>query len=119
MSARRMHASLVAATLMIAALGTAHAQPAPAATGADCSYVEIAATNAKDAKDASFDAELKPLEKKLKKPPFTSWNTFKKLSAGAPKLSANKPETLKLNQSTATVMLRGRTAARVELDVTL
>jgi hypothetical protein len=117
MSARFLVATLMVAMLAPQALAQPPAQaPAPAA---ECSYVEIAATNVKDAKDASIDAELKALEKKLKKPPFTAWNTFKKLSSGAPTLTVNKPETLKLKQATASVMLRGRSNNRVELDITM
>lgn len=100
------------AALVAAALAT----PAYAQDAATCSYVEISATTSKD---GVIDPELKPLEKKLKKPPFTAWNSFKKLSAGAPALARNKPESLKLEQATATVMLRDRSAKRVELSVTL
>lgn len=105
---------LVGAALIL----TAFAQPAYAGD-ADCSYVEITATNAKTAKDATIDVDLKPLEKKLKKPPFTAWNTFKKLSSGMSPLTKNKPETLKLKQATASVMLRDRSPKRVELTITL
>jgi len=92
----------------------------PAFAGdADCDYVEITATNAKDAKDASIDPELKAVEKKLKKAPFTAWNTFKKLSSGTLTLTANKPDTLKLKQGSSTVMLRGRNPKKVELTVTM
>ena len=97
---------------------TAFAEPAFAGD-ADCRYVEITATNAKNAKDATLDVDLKPLEKKLKKPPFTAWNNFKKLSAGTSPLTKNKPETLKLKQATASVMLRDRSPKRVELTITL
>jgi hypothetical protein len=86
------------------------------ADDAQCDYVEISATNAKD---ASIDADLKPLEKKLKKPPFTAWNTFKKLSGGATALTKNKAQTLKLGQGSASVMLRDRTPKRLELTITM
>jgi hypothetical protein len=102
------------AALAIAALTS------PAFAGdADCEYVEIAATSAKDAKDASIDPELKPLEKKLKKAPFTAWNAFKKLSSGPISLTKNTAETLKLKQGSSSVMLRDRTPKRVELTVTM
>jgi hypothetical protein len=83
---------------------------------AECSYIEIAATNDKA---ASIDPDLKPLEKKLKKPPFTAWNTFKKLSGGSSSLTKNKAETIKLKQGGASLMLRDRSAMRVELTVTM
>lgn len=100
------------AALALVALGT------PAYAGdADCDYVEIAASNSKDG--AAFDAELKPLEKKLKKPPFTAWNTFKKLSSGTSSLTKNKAETLKLKQGSASIMVRDRSPKRVELTVSM
>jgi hypothetical protein len=107
----------LAATALVAS--TALASHAAYAGDAECTYVEITATMNKDAKDATIDADLKPLEKKLKKPPFTAWNTFKKLSGGTASLVKNKPETLKLKQATATVMLRDRNPKRVELTVSL
>jgi hypothetical protein len=109
-----MSSRFLLAALAVAALTT------PAFAGdAECDYVEIAATNAKDAKDATIDADLKAVEKKLKKPPFTAWNTFKKLSAGKLTLDANKAATLSLKQGSSSVMLRGRTPKRVELTVTM
>ena len=109
-----MRSRFLIAALAVAALTT------PAYAGdAECDYVEIAATNAKDVKDATIDADLKAVEKKLKKAPFTAWNTFKKLSSGTLSLVANKSETLKLKQGSSSVMLRGRTPKRVELTVTM
>lgn len=109
-----MTSRLSLAAIVVAALGL-HASAALAGD-AECSYVEIAATNAKD---GTVDPDLKPLEKKLKKPPFTAWNSFKKLSSGDASLSKNKVETLKLKAGSATIMLRDRSAKRVELTVTM
>lgn len=50
-------------------------QPPPAATAADCQVFEIKATN----DEGGVDAALRPLARKLKKPPFSSWKTFKLL----------------------------------------
>ena len=106
-----MRSRFCLAMLAVAALA------APAfADDAQCDYVEISATNAKD---ASIDADLKPLEKKLKKPPFTGWNTFKKLSSGSASLTKNTAKTLKLSQGSASIMLRDRTPKRVELTLTV
>lgn len=99
---------------LAAAMVVALAQPAFAGD-AECSYIEIAAT--KTDKPA-MDPELKPLEKKFKKAPFSAWNNFKKLSNGPASLTKNKPETLRLKQGSASVMLRDRTDKRVELTVT-
>ena len=98
------------AAMMVVAL----AQPAFAGD-AECSFMEIAATKTDK---PSVDPELKPLEKKFKKAPFSAWNVFKKLSSGSTSLTKNKPETLKLNKGSATIMLRDRTDKRVELTVT-
>lgn len=98
------------AAVLIVALG------APAWAGdADCSFIEIAATKTDK---PSMDPELKPLERKFKKAPFSAWNTFKKLSSGSAALTKNKPETLKLREGQASIMLRDRTDKRVELTVT-
>jgi hypothetical protein len=100
---------------LAAALVVALAQPALAGDS-DCSYMEIAAAHGDK---PQIDPELKPLEKKFKKAPFSAWNSFKKLSSGSVSLTKNKPETLKLRQGSASVMLRDRTEKRVELTVTM
>ena len=83
---------------------------------ADCSFIEIAATNGKA---PAIDGELKPLEKKLKHPPFSSWNTFHKLAGGELSLAKLKAEALHLKQGGASVILRERTAQKVELGITV
>jgi hypothetical protein len=47
----------------------------PAPTTANCQILEIKATNEGD----GVDPDLKPLARKLKKPPFSSWKAFKLL----------------------------------------
>jgi hypothetical protein len=103
------------AWLAAVVLTGALAQPAFAGD-AECSYVEIAATNEKS---ASIDPALKPLEKKLKKPPFTAWNTFKQLQSGGASLTKNKAESIKLKEGASSLMLRDRSEKRVELTVTM
>jgi hypothetical protein len=83
---------------------------------AECSYLEIAASTGKA---PAIDGELKPLEKKLKKPPFTSWNTFHKLSGGPVALGKQKAESLKLAQGAASVLLRDRNDKRIDISVTI
>ena len=99
---------------LAASLVVALAKPAFAGDS-DCSYIEIAATKSDK---PSMDGELKPLEKKLKKAPFSAWNTFKKLSSGMVALTKNKPEAIKLRQGAASLMLRDRSEKRVELTIT-
>ncbi|MGE5180871.1 MAG: hypothetical protein ACM31C_02355 [Acidobacteriota bacterium] len=94
--------------------GLAHV--AHADKGADCSYLEITATSGKQ---PAIDPELKPLQKKLTKRPFSSWNTFHKLSAGTVKLVQLKPVPLKLQKGASTVMLRDRSDSRLELTITM
>jgi hypothetical protein len=92
----------------------------PAFAGdAECTYVEIAATNGGKDAAPSIDPALKPLEKKLKKPPFTAWNTFKQLQSGSASLTKNKAEAIKLKEGATSLMLRDRSEKRVELTVTM
>ena len=81
----------------------------------DCSYLEISATNGKS---PSIDPELKRLDNKLKHPPFSSWNTFHKLSGGDFALVKLKAEALKLKQGAASVLLRERSDKKAELTIT-
>jgi hypothetical protein len=101
---------------LAAAMVLALAQPAFAQGDAECSFMEIEATKTDK---PSVDSELKPLEKKFKKAPFSAWNNFKKLANGAVSLTKNKPEALKLKKGSASLMLRDRQDKRVELTVTM
>lgn len=66
------------AILALSALATAATVRTARAEGVACSIWEIEATSAKE---PAIDDSLKPLQKKLKKPPFASWNVFKRLGA--------------------------------------
>jgi hypothetical protein len=92
------------------------ATPVLADEKAECEYLEISAASGKE---PAIDAELKALEKKLKKPPFSSWNTFHTLASGHLALPKLKPETQKLKQGQATLLLRDRTEKRLELTITI
>ena len=94
----------------------ASAVPAFADDKAECDYLEISASTGKD---AAIDADLKPLEKKLKKPPFSSWNVFHTLTSGHVTLAKDKPVTMKLKQGQSTVLLRDRSDKRLELTITI
>jgi len=68
-----------------------------------CDFIEIAATKGKA---ASIDAALGPVEKKLKKAPFsTQWSEFKQLSTTSKKLDKKKAEAIPLKQGSATATL--------------
>ncbi len=111
---------LIASALALGVLAmtapAAHAQ-SPVA----CAVVEIEASTS----DApSIAAELRPLEKKLKKPPFSSWNTFKQLGAHAVSLEPMKASTLTLTHGKAQLLLRevterGKKKARISLGISV
>jgi len=58
-----------------ASTATTTAQPPAAPQQVDCAIYEMAASDGKP----DVDPALKPLSKKLKRPPFSSWKTFKLL----------------------------------------
>src|SRR4051794_13800453 len=79
------------------------ARGARAEVAADCEFLEI---SAKASDKASIDAELGPVEKKLKKAPFSTWNQFKLLSRSKKSLAKKKTESigLKIGSATATLV---------------
>jgi hypothetical protein len=87
----------IAAAALIVAPGRARAE-----VTADCEFLEI---SAKAADKPAIDAELKPLEKKLKKPPLSTWSRFKLLSRSQKVLSKKKPEAIGLKVGSATATL--------------
>lgn len=105
----RPAAFLVVLGAMLALGGTASADT-------DCNIIEISASNAKE---PSIDADLKPLEKKLKKPPFSAYNTFKQLSRFDRKLVTLKAESLALKRGSASVLLRSQSEKRADLTITM
>src|SRR5512140_3520292 len=92
------------AILMIVAVpvlaGTA--PQARADVPADCEFLEI---SAKAGDKPVIDAELSPVEKKLKKPPFSTWNQFKLLSRLKKPLAKKKAESIPLKIGAATATL--------------
>ena len=72
--------------------GDAHAPAKPAADQAACKIFEIKATN----EPGGVDPALRPLAKKLKKPPFSSWKTFHLLKRHDQVLQRMKQLDLKL-----------------------
>jgi hypothetical protein len=102
MSARRWLPVLMLAL----AIPAASAQPNPKQPppGVSCELLEISASSGAT---PAVDAELEKLKKKFRKPPFSSWNTFKLLMKAEAKLTQKKPETIKLKMGTATATLLG------------
>jgi hypothetical protein len=109
-----MRASL--AILAAIALTTAATRAAADVT-AECEFLEM---SAKAGDKPMIDGELKPVEKKLKKPPFSAWNQFKLLSSSKKALSKKKAEpiSLKVGAATAT-LIEIVDKSRVRLTVTM
>lgn len=118
MTARFRPATLLGAVLALALALPAAAQPrgAPAAA-VTCDILEITATTGKE---PSVAPELQKLQKKFKKPPFSSWNQFKLMMSESRALKAKKTETigLKLGSATATLVEIVDTS-KVRLTVTI
>ncbi|MDB4956330.1 MAG: hypothetical protein JWO36_3899 [Myxococcales bacterium] len=83
---------------------------------AECDYFEISGTAGEK---PSIAPELKDIEKKLTKPPFTSWKVYRKLSNGHLSLTRQKAEPVKLVEGAASILLRDRSDKRLELTVTM
>src|SRR5215467_9365618 len=81
----------------------APAKDARADVTASCEFLEI---SAKTGDKPAIDAELTRVEKKLKKPPFSTWNQFKLLSHSQKSLAKKKTEPigLKIGSATATLV---------------
>ncbi|MEO6776210.1 MAG: hypothetical protein ABI467_24875 [Kofleriaceae bacterium] len=101
----------LACAVLVATSGVARADDK-----AECDYFEISASTSKS---PAMDGELKPLDKKLKKPPFASWNTFHKLSGGPISLVKQKADALKLAQGGASILLRDRSDRKLEISVSI
>jgi hypothetical protein len=81
--------------VLIAIMAVA-AAAAPARADVTCSVVEIeASTGTKP----SVDGELRQFEKRFKRPPYSSWNTFKRLGGTAATLA---PQTRRATRSSCT-----------------
>ena len=90
------------AIMIAVAVLAATASHARADVTADCDFLEI---SAKAGDKPAVDGELKPLEKKLKKPPFSTWNQFKLLAHVQKALAKKKPEPIGLKNGSATATL--------------
>ena len=77
---------------------TAHADETIA-----CELIEVSATSTTK---PEVDPALDTISKKLKKPPFSSWNNFKVLSKHSLTLSQRKAQTLKLTKGQTSVLFR-------------
>jgi hypothetical protein len=92
----------VAIMIVTAAVLAGVARTARADVTADCEFLEVAA---KVGDKPAIDPALAPIEKKLKKPPFSTWNQFKLLSRSQKALPKKKPEAISLKVGSATATL--------------
>jgi hypothetical protein len=106
---RPLSLSLLVASLVCGAVHVASADTA-------CTFLEIVASTGDK---PAIDPDLKPLEKKLKKPPFSAWNTFRVESRHDKTLQKSKPESIALKSGKASVMLRDHTSGRVQLEISV
>ena len=106
-------AMLAGALALVAADRGARAQPGARAT---CTAIEIGATNASS---PSIPADLKPLEKKLKKPPLSSWNSFRVMSSSEITLESMKAASPKLASGATSVILKDVDKKRLTLGITM
>jgi hypothetical protein len=99
-----IHRGAVIVGLALAAAAALAASPrlAHADVTAECDFLEA---SAKAGDKPGIDGELKPLEKKLKKPPFSTWNQFKLLSHSQKVLAKKKAEPISLKVGSATATL--------------
>lgn len=112
---------VILTAVAVAALLFPGVAPARAETAVTCTVLEIEASSTAA---PSIDVELRPLEKKLKKPPFSSWNTFKRLGTQSAPLELMKATTVTLVHGKAGLLLREVTTRekkkpRVALGITL
>jgi hypothetical protein len=109
---KRLHLALAIA-LAIGAPAVATAQP-----DATCTVLEI---NATTGDKASIPEELKPLEKKLKKKPFSSWNVFTVKAKASKTIAQGKSDAVTLSQGKATVLYGGtqQSGKKTRLSLTL
>lgn len=122
MSVRWVWLSVVVTAGLAAPAGPAFADkpevPAAAAVAVTCDFIEISATKGKS---PSIDPKLAPLERKLKKAPFsTQWSEFKQLSQTSKKLAKKKTEAIQLAQGSATatlVELVDKSKARITVTI--
>jgi len=122
MSARRWLPVLMLAI----AVPAASAQPTPPPPKqppppvvVSCEFVEITASSGAT---PSIDPALAKLQKKFKKPPFSSWNVFKLDHTEQKSLTQKKPETVTLKQGTVEAKLFGivnKSQLRLSISLTV
>jgi hypothetical protein len=103
MSGRCWRAIQIVALIVLATPALAGPAKGAPDVAVSCEFLEI---SAKQGDKPAIDGELTPMERKLKKPPFSAWNQFKLLSRSQKSLAKKKPEPvgLKIGAATATLV---------------
>ena len=101
---RLVAVAALALTALVATASSAAAQGkvAPASPTVSCEVLEISATTG----TASMPASLKRLEKKFKRPPFSTWNNFAVLSTSTLTLRKLVPLPVAMSKGAAEVLMR-------------
>ena len=97
------------------------AAAAPARADVNCSVVEIEASTAAS---PSVDGDLRQFEKRFKRPPYSSWNSFKRLGGTTVTLAPQKQGDAQLVHGKVGLLLRdvierGGKRPRLSIGVTL
>ena len=112
---RLLAGAIVFAVALAGFTATASAQDPSAA----CSFIEIKASN----DGTGIDDKLKPLAKKLERPPFSSWKSFQVVATHSKNLTHMKAEEVALTLGgKLAAILRSRSAgakARMEVGLTI
>ena len=106
--------------VLIAIMAVA-AAAAPARADVTCSVVEIEASMGTK---PSVDGELRQFEKRFKRPPYSSWNTFKRLGGTTATLAPQSESDVQLVHGKVGMLLRdvierSGKRARLSIGVTL
>ncbi|MCX5747524.1 MAG: hypothetical protein NT062_34095 [Proteobacteria bacterium] len=104
---------LVAAVVLTSSVASAQPKDAPTV---DCELFEVSLTTTKA--PPPLDPALKPLEKKLAKPPFSTWNTATLLSHTTKTLAKLKNEAFPVKVGKAAVMFENQTG-KSQLQLTI
>jgi hypothetical protein len=84
--------TMIVLGVVAAALAMTRAEARAQAEQADCTFIEIKASNT----GGGVDKRLAPLQRKLARPPFSSWNTFEQLGKHQREVTRMRAEDVKL-----------------------
>jgi hypothetical protein len=110
---RTVARSLAVLGVLVAALTMTSAEARAQSETADCTFIEIKASNT----GGGVDKRLEPLQRKLERPPFSSWDTFEMLGRHARTVTRMRAEEVKLRiGGRLTALYRDRVQAKGRRD---